>query len=343
MKSWGTPTKYFYFSLFLIGLGVLFIPIPYFVMQPGSAQDVSSFVKVGDYEDNAPGDFYLTTISLKEGMVFDYLLALLSDEMELVPEEEILVEDESEEDYHKRQELNMAMSQNQALVAAFQFAKRPVFVHSEGIEVFGLMNKENRLQKGDLIKKVDGTKVQSVNRLTQYLSQKKEGEEVRVEIIRDEQTLELNIPLVSLPTQPGEDKRVGLGIYPVPRLKVVTNPPAQIRTEEIGGPSAGLMFSLEVLDHLFEGSLSKGYKVAGTGTISEAGEVGQIGGIEFKVIAADRKGADIFFCPKDQTPQDQNEKKAKEAASRIKTKMKIVPVSSLEEAVNYLQQLPVKR
>lgn len=343
MNSWGqTPTKYFYFSIFLIIIGVLFVPVPYFVMQPGSALDVSSFVKVGNYQDDAPGDFYLTTISLKEGNLFDYLIAQISDDVELVPEKEILSEDESEEDYHKRQVENMTMSQNQALVAAYRHANKPVIVHMEGIEVFGLVNGDSALQEGDLIKKVDGTLIQSVERLTQYLSGKKKGEQVKVEVIRDKKKMELEIPLVSLPVRPGEKQRVGLGIHPIPRLKVVTNPPAQIRADEIGGPSAGLMFSLEVLDQLLAEPLSKGYRIAGTGTISETGEVGQIGGVQHKVVAADREGAEIFFCPRDHTPQDDNEKKAKETAKRIKTKMKIVPVSSLQEAVDYLQRLPAK-
>jgi PDZ domain-containing protein len=201
---------------------------------------------------------------------------------------------------------------------------------------------KNGLQEGDLIQKVDGTRVQSVDSLTQYLSSKKEGEKVKVEVIRDQKKMELNIPLVSLPTQKGDEKRVGLGIYPILRMKVLTNPPAKIDANEIGGPSAGLMFSLEILDRLLKEPLTKGYRIAGTGTISETGEVGQIGGIQHKVVAADREGAEIFFCPRDQTAQDDNEELAKATAARIKTDMIIVPVSTLQEAVDYLSQLPTK-
>jgi len=343
-NAWGDSiTKIVIISILLIALGVLFvIPIPYFVIQPGSAMDVSPFVRVGNIPADSRGDFLLTTISLKEGSGFDYLFAQVSDDVELVPEHEILAGSESEEEYQKRQVENMTMSQNQALVAAYRYAKKPVIVRMEGIEVFGLIVKRSGLRDGDLIQKVDGRRVQSVESLIQYLNTKKKGEQVEVELIRDRKRLTVSIPLVALPAEPGEKPRVGLGITPVARVKVTTNPPAQIRADEIGGPSAGLMFSLEVLDRLLKEPLARGYRIAGTGTISETGEVGQIGGIQHKIVAAEREGAEIFFCPRDLLPHDTNEKVAKETAKRMGTEMKIVPVSSLKEAVEVLRKLPPK-
>lgn len=73
------------------------------------------------------------------------------------------------------------------------------------------------------------------------------------------------------------------------------DPTVKVKTDEIGGPSAGLMFSLEIYNQLTSEDLTKGYQIAGTGTIDEKGAVGPIGGIEQKIVAADKAGAEIFL------------------------------------------------
>jgi PDZ domain-containing protein len=103
------------------------------------------------------------------------------------------------------------------------------------------------------------------------------------------------------------------------------------------------MFALEILNQLTPGDLTRGLKIAGTGTISAEGEVGQIGGVEQKVMAADREGADLFFVPADVRPGDSNQSKAEAVAREIGSRMKIVPVHSLEEAVRYLKRMDAGR
>lgn len=92
-----------------------------------------------------------------------------------------------------------------------------------------------------------------------------------------------------------ETKKPGIGIVLVEDKDVKTNPEVKINTEQIGGPSAGLMFSLEIYNQLVEEDITKGYRIAGTGMISSDGTVGPIGGIEQKIVAADREGAEIFL------------------------------------------------
>jgi PDZ domain-containing protein len=102
------------------------------------------------------------------------------------------------------------------------------------------------------------------------------------------------------------------------------------------------MFSLTAYQSLTGKNLTKGRKVAGTGTIDAQGKVGIIGGVDKKVIAADRTGAKIFFAPTQKLPgmkaKDTNYAEAKRTAQRIHSKMKIVPVASFEDAVAYLEK-----
>ncbi|WP_168188631.1 SepM family pheromone-processing serine protease [Thermoflavimicrobium daqui] len=329
-------------GLILVGVVLAFFtPVSYFAMFPGDAIDTHQYVKVATKQPNEKGKFLLTTVSLKRASVLDYLFSFTSHEMKLVPESDIKSQDESDKEYERRQEENMRESQNHAIISAYHQAKKPIKVEHVGIEVFELtQNAKSGLKEGDLIQELDHQSMKESVKLLQYLQNKKAGEQVEVKFTRKNKPMIRKIKLVSLPVPKGQKPRAGLGIVPVDRVKVTSDPPARIKTEEIGGPSAGLMFSLEVMDQLLPEDLTRGYTVAGTGTINEKGEVGQIGGIEFKVIAADRKGAQIFFCPKDQQSGDNNEKIAKEMAKRINTKMKIVPVSTLSEAVQYLRKQP---
>ena len=135
---------------------------------------------------------------------------------------------------------------------------------------------------------------------------------------------------------------MGIGIVPMTERRIRTDPPVQIRADHIGGPSAGLMFALEILNQLTSEDLTRGLKIAGTGTLTAEGEVGQIGGVEQKVAAADREGADLFFVPADVHPGDSNQSRAEAAARAIGSRMKIVPVRTLDEAVHHLERLKTR-
>src|SRR5690606_14697140 len=146
-----------------------------------------------------------------------------------------------------------------------------------------------------------------------------------------------------LATATAEEKaagpRAGLGIQPADMIEVKADDPSrqvEIVVEDIGGPSAGLMFALEIVDQLTEGDLTKGYRIAGTGEIYPDGTVDAIGGVQHKIAAADREEADIFFVP------ERNAKEAKDKAESIRTSMKVVSVRTIHDALDYLASLENK-
>jgi Lon-like protease len=192
------------------------------------------------------------------------------------------------------------------------------------------------LRAGDRIVEVDGKKLQSAEQFIEYVGQKTKGESVKITFERKGKKKTVQLALQPFPEHP---KRVGIGISLVTDSEIVTDPPVEIKSEEIGGPSAGLMFSLEIYNQLIEEDITKGYTIAGTGTINEKGEIGPIGGISQKIIAADKAGADIFFAPNEKGAKDSNYREALKTAKDIGTKMKIVPVDTFDEALRYLQTL----
>ena len=131
---------------------------------------------------------------------------------------------------------------------------------SQGKPYLFLMPAEGKLEAGDRIFKVDGKAFESSEQFIQYVSGKSVGDEVTFEVDRNEDTTEVKIPLEILE----ETGKVGVGISLVDDKEIVVDPAVTINTEDIGGPSAGFMFSLEIYNQLTEEDLTRGYPIAGT-------------------------------------------------------------------------------
>src|SRR5690606_20836200 len=194
-----------------------------------------------------------------------------------------------------------------------------------------------------------GKIIEKAKDLLTSLETKSENDEVKFVIQRKDKLLDETIVLKEIPNSEG---KIGLGITYSENKKIKTDPKVKVNAKDIGGPSAGLMFTLEILDQLTEGDLTKGYKIAGTGEMNEDGTVGRIGGVEKKVVAAHEDEMEIFFVPDDEITEKMkkanpkiisNYEAALDTAKKINTKMKIVPVKTIDDALDYLERLPEKK
>jgi len=167
------------------------------------------------------------------------------------------------------------------------------------------------------------------------------GHQVTLTFQHDGKTRHATAPLIKLST-----KRAGIGIALTDHVKVTTKIPVKVDPGEIGGPSAGLMFSLQIYQQLTNQNLRRGRKIAGTGTIDGDGQVGEIGGIDKKIIAAKNAGATIFFAPYIKPTKailaleehhQTNYQLAEATAKKYAPNMKVVPVTSFKQAIHYLQ------
>lgn len=342
--------------IIIIALFLTFFQLPYYISSPGMATELAPIVKVeGGKEER--GSFSLTTVRIGRANVVQYAWAKVNDYYEIYPEEYIRPDGETDSEYSNRQLHMMENSKEQATVVAYTKAKKDIEIKYNGVFVMSVikgMPAEKILRVGDRLFSVDGHEMKSSEEFIKYVSSKKKGDIVKLKLERDGKTMEVKVPLAVFPKeQTGEkEDKVGLGILLVTDRKVEVNPPVEINTEKIGGPSAGLMFSLEIYNQLIDEDLTKGYKIAGTGTISYEGEVGRIGGIQQKIVAADKSDIEIFFAPNEngRSRVDENGdviltnyQEALETAKKIKTDMKIVPVDTFDDAVNYLENLPPKK
>lgn len=325
----------------LMMIAGVFFSLPYYVSKPGIAKELAPIIQVKGGSEGK-GSFMLTTVRMGRANIYSYVEAKLFDYVELYPLEAILHETETQEEYNARQLHMMAGSKLNAIEVAYKKAGYPVEYEYKGVYVVQVvpdMPAEGKLQSGDRIIKVDGQKFASSENFIDYVGKKKAGDQIELSVIRKDKTKTEKIAVQPFKEDP---KKVGIGISLVDDKEIIVNPKVTVKTDEIGGPSAGLMFSLEIYDQLMKEDFTKGYRIAGTGTIDSEGTVGPIGGIDQKIVAADKAGAEIFFAPNEKGIKDSNYNLAVKTAGEIDSKIKIVPVDVIDDAINYLQKLPMK-
>ncbi|MFC3211193.1 SepM family pheromone-processing serine protease [Planomicrobium okeanokoites] len=333
-----------YLILMAVVVFISFYRMDSYITRPGSAYELSPLVEVQNGDEDDEGSFSLMTVSMLNATPALYVYAMFQDGYKVLQPEQVRSPHETEEEYNVRQLKLMSDSQVNALKAAFETADMPFEVETAGVFVLNVLEggaADDILKAGDRVLSIDGNEFDNQQDFIDYLAEKQVGDAVELVIERNERELVETVTLEPLPT---DDERAGLGISFVEDKTITTDPEVSIDSEEIGGPSAGLMFTLEIINQLLEEDITKGYDVAGTGTMESEGEVGRIGGIDQKVMAADRDDMEIFFAPDDEVSADNesNYDVAVETAEKIGTDMEIVPVKTLQDALDYLEQLQPK-
>lgn len=197
---------------------------------------------------------------------------------------------------------------------------------------------KDKIKVSDIVVGMDGIALESFGQMDQLILNKQSNEEMVLQLIRDEK--ELDVTVQTYPERDYDNNTV-LGVYLEPIFELEEDKRIQFSMEEVGGPSAGLMLTLTLLEKMTEESLLKGNKVAGTGTIEMTGEVGPIGGVRQKVIGADLAGYDYFIVPADNEFSN-NEEIARRTVAEEGLSIHILPVATLDEAVEALKGLPKK-
>jgi Lon-like protease len=331
--------------ILLIAIALNVIQVNYFVSKPGTADKLAPMVKVKHgYKES--GTLRLVTILQGKADLWDYLFAKydFNPYTEVTKASYVTFPDESEKEMRVRELNYMDTAQTTATYVAYKEAgKHPKIIH-QGVLILNVNSKMPAgkvLKAGDVIKEFNGKKITQISDLEGLLKGKTLGDPIQLTVKRGKELKEVQTKLGEFPKEwlPKDVKhKVGLGILQSEDISLDVNPPVKFDTQGIGGPSAGMMMTLEILEQLTKEDLTKGYDICGTGTIDFDGTVGPIGGIKQKVVAADKAGADIFFAPE----SDHEAKDAEAAAKDIDSNMKIVPVKTVDDAIKYLRNLKAK-
>jgi Lon-like protease len=190
-----------------------------------------------------------------------------------------------------------------------------------------------QLNPGDTITAFDGIEIPTLSDLMPIIADYSPGDVIEVTITPHKKSVSVK-KKIELMVSPDDPDRTIIGVWPADTRTVDLPFEVDIDTDSIGGPSAGLSFTLALLDELTAGELTGGVKVAATGTIDGDESVGAIGALRQKTVAVKASGATVFFVPSAQTPEELS------AARRVAgSKLRIVPVANLGEALKVLEEL----
>lgn len=333
-------------SFFLILLVILsfIVPLPYYIEVPGGAEDIRKVLTVDGKEDQAAGSYNFVTVGIQHATFAHLVYAWLTPFTDIYSAQE-LTGGSSDEEYLRINQFYMDTSQNMAKYQGLKAAGKDISMDYLGVYVLQVSKDSTFrgiLNIADTVTGVNDKTFESSEELVKYVNSQTLGDTVKVTYEEDGETKTATGKIIKL-----ENGKNGIGISLVDRTEVSSSVPIEFSTEGIGGPSAGLMFSLAIYTQLANPDLRDGRVIAGTGSIDREGKVGDIGGIDKKVVSAAKAGATIFFAP--DNPVSKEEKKANpkaktnyetalEAAKEIKTDMKIVPVKTLQEAIDYLEK-----
>lgn len=314
----------------------LFVPVPYVAISPGPTFDTlgqdgtgQPVVKIdGHPEFQASGELRMTTVSLNDGLtLFNALGLWASGRYALAPREDYYKPGETNQQVQQENVKAFQDSQSNAEVAALRHLKFPVKVLTKEITTGSPADKV--LAPGDRLLVVNGKNIATEDDVRPALAGTKPGQTISITFQHG--TDPARTEPLTLGQQP--DRAEGfMGLTPVDRADVPFD--VKISLQDVGGPSAGLMFTLAIIDRMTQDDIAAGRHIAGTGEITEKGDVGPIGGISFKVVGAREAGATDFLVP---------QQNCEEAKSAVPAGLHLIKVSSLDTALGALADLKAGR
>ncbi|GAA2897124.1 PDZ domain-containing protein [Streptosporangium fragile] len=323
-----------FLTLALAVIGAV-LPVPYVVLSPGPTENT-----IGDVEGKpvisikgrqtypTDGKLSLVTVAYQGGPgtrldLFSALKGWIDPTIAVVPEETIFPPATTAKEVEEQNTQEMTNSQDDATAAALTELKIP---YTSVVTVASMekgLPADGKFKQGDEIVSVDGTPAKDRETVSATVRKRKAGETVTFVVNRGTQSLTIPVP-----TTAAKDGTPIVGIT----MRVGYRFPFEvsINVGDVGGPSAGMIFSLGIVDKLTPGPMTGGKSIAGTGTITPEGQVGPIGGIQQKMVGARKSGATFFLTPADNCA---------EAVKAIPDGLKLVKVETLHEAVQAIDAI----
>jgi Lon-like protease len=314
--------------LVVVVLALNFYRLPVVALSPGPAEDVLTRVKIQGSTQvyDSRGRFYLTSVGIDDDVrFFEAILDLANRDVQLRPRSDIYPQGESTQQVNQQNADDM--DESKVLAAVVALRKLGYKVDPSAVEVTEVRPgapADGKLRAGDHLVRIEGQAVTSIQQLQGIIRGHKPGDTLALSVRRGDDDVAVRVPVALDDGQP----RIGVVLHEeYGKLPV----PVSIDTENIGGPSAGLMFALSIYDRLTPGDLTDGQRIAGTGQITEDGTVVPIGGIGEKIVGAKRHGATMFLLPRGNCP---------EARQHPPAGLRLIPVSNVSDAIAFLQSKP---
>ena len=231
-----------------------------------------------------------------------------------------------EADY--RDKLLLEEAKNNAVIVAYTNANKKIELSNEHIFIIYVDEKaDTNLRIGDEIIEVDGIKITSKKQLDEIMLEKNNNEKIKVIAKRNNKEVECYGTL----REENNKKIIGLGVTKTSDIKTTPKIELEFKKSE-SGPSGGLVLALSIYNSLVSEDITQGRKIVGTGTIDVNGNVGSIGGVEYKIKGAVKEKADIFLVP-----AGENYEEAQKVIKENNYKIKLIPVTNFNDALEKLK------
>lgn len=340
-KTCNNKRKSIFFSIlrivitFLIVFPILFfIKTPYMYESPGSCEDTSNFIKIkGVKKFNTHGKFFITTVIYERANILLFLYGKVNPEAELIYKKERSKKNEKQRNNYMVQQMDD--SKLKAKISAFRTLGYDIKIKKGPVRVLNIKswsNAKDILKVGDAIIEAQGKPVKTEDELIDIVKSTPIEQPVELIVLRSEgkgknvkeKEMKISVPLTEI------DGVSKIGIQILAKIESADLPfDVTIESSNIVGASAGMMFSLEIMKRVSGVDLTGGYRIAGTGSVDEDGNVIKIEGVKYKVMISEKTGCRYFLCP------EKNFEDAKNAAKTIK----VLPVKNLKDALARLKKI----
>lgn len=314
--------------IYAILIAIFIIPTKYEVYTPGSLLDVSKRIEVEDSKE-ITGSLNITYVKSRGDSIGMVLLSYVFPNWDLENKSELTLPKESYKESQKRYKLELENANQTAILLAYNEANKYVKIKDTKIIVSYVSNKSKAdLKVGDELLEVDGIKINNVKVLQNYVRGKSIKDTVYIKIKRDKREKTIKTKLIKI------DNKISVGVFLIEKHKLKTKPKVQIDYKyNESGSSAGLMSTLYIYNSLTPTDITKGLKVAGTGSINSDGKVIEIDGVKYKIAGAVKKKADVFIVP------EKNYNEAIKLKQKNNYKIKIIKAITLKQVINELNNM----
>ena len=326
--------NYLFILFNLVIIALFTYPLPYYIYAGGGILNVEDRIIV-EGSKKSSGSYNLCYVKEVQATIPTYLYSLINKDWERVKVEEVALDDnETTDEIFARDRIYLAQANQSSVIASFKLADKNYEIISNSPTVIYILEEaDTDLKIGDRVISVNGININDRDDILDITSKYNVGDKVEVEVENNGKKYKRYSKLIEV----DNTKILGIAIENVIDYKTTPEVNFNFKNSE-SGPSGGFMSSLAIYDYLLDEDISKGYKIAGTGTIDMDGNVGEIGGVKHKLSGAVSNKADIFFVP-----NGDNYKEAIKIKKKKKYKIKVVGVDTLSDAVNYLNDLKIKK
>ena len=313
--------NYKFLLLLAFMIAVFEIELPYYIEAPGGTINLSQ--RIDEHYNRKNGSLNMLYVTEYKGNIVTVLLSKVIKSWDLYEIKNQQVSNEDAHDIYVRNKVMLDNSIQNATFVAYNYAGKKINITGKE-NVIIATTKDNGIEIGDIVLTIDNQEVDDISTIKEYLKTKNVGDKIDIKIKRNKKEKHVEITLE-------EDKL--LGIIMITNYTYDTEDDLNVAFKNgEGGSSGGLILTLGIYSEITGTDLLKGRNIAGTGTIDSAGNVGEIDGIKYKIAGAVRKHMDIVLV----SPYNYDE--AKRVVEENNYKIKIVKVSTFEEAVEYLMK-----